>query len=358
MAQRILNFADGFESSSSPSSSGSTGGGGEVDNLGVSLSAGLFKITAADGTALSGSNMGTIKMRSTTDGMIKTLSVDSDTHSFEDANGTSDIVGEEFGTVASEAWTEDRPFYLYAVNTDDTNSGVYFAISPNPSAATTGSTTNDIGYQGNPSSTPSDKSMFFLTSDNVAVAGTLDKPVKLIAGIRMQKDGSDNWTVQTVSGASGDGICDHPYVSKSFTFPQGVNGADANSYLSTGGSSTIPTWATPGNFIFEYKVGIDGEVECIFSTISAGSMTAGTGVEQVNFHLPYKCTIPGGLNIDVGAYSATGGQDGDGKMFGLLVNNNNFVAVRDSTLSNILANDFSAVSDDISGQFRYRVFAE
>ena len=136
---------------------------GRTYNLGIDLSAGTLSIVSASGSALSATNFGYVVCPSNTGGLPAVIKVSGTDHFFVDDSGASDIVGEQFGVTSGVAWGSDRPFFLYFCNSDDTEAGGEFFISPAPNLTQSPATAN-IGYHANPMGTPSDHGAFFLTS--------------------------------------------------------------------------------------------------------------------------------------------------------------------------------------------------
>lgn len=181
-----------------------TGGLPDVgaNNLGATLASGQFKITDYTQTALGTDNYGWVCIPHSTGGRKVVLKTNAATHLFDDDSAaTSDITGEEFGTTAGTAHTVDREFHVYAVNGDNTDAGLLFAISPRGDATTTPATAN-IGYHGTPMSTPSDAGFFFLTSTDVTATHNA-KPCARIGSIMMTKTASDDWTVTALNTFTG-----------------------------------------------------------------------------------------------------------------------------------------------------------
>lgn len=333
---------------------------GTTLNLGMTLSSGTFSITSADGSALSSTNRGFVKMQSVTEGQTFIATLTSD-QSFEDDNGTSDIIGEEFGVTSGVAWNEDRPFYLYAVNSDDTNTGTLIALSPNPTAKVSPGS-NAIGYHGNPATNQADTNFFFLTATDVTTTHQ-DKPCQLIGGIRMRMSSSDDWTVQTLSSSLGDGIRLDPFVGSIFNMPLGQNGASSNNFF--GSDGTEPTWASPGAIEYKYSLGLDGFCDLTMATVSAGTVTNGSGGNGLNLALPYLVNqtyystnnrLPAGFYTVSGASQNTQGflqirLDATAYLSGKGVR----LAQGDST-SSILDDDFTSAGDDITASFKFKAF--
>lgn len=249
--------------------------GADVINVGMDLTAGVFKLVQADGTDFNVNQPGYIKLPSTTDGRYLYLKVREATHLFNDDNhASSDIVGEQFGEKTGVVAFE-RPFYLYAVNSDNTNSGLAFAISPNPTFVKSPATAN-IGYHGNPASTPSDNSMFFLTDTNVTATHNA-KPCVRIGGIRMSMSASDDWNVKTLDISEGDGIRPDPFANKPFL---------ADVYLEVS-SGTAPGFSAGTSY---YILKPDGL--CMMHFNLDALVVAGTGSAQIQAVLP----CPAGLD--------------------------------------------------------------
>lgn len=247
-----------------------------VYGLTLSLSAGIFKITCNNADC-TGANPGYVVMPATTQGQIITLRVDEATHLFEDDAGTSDIVGEEFGTTAGVAWGSDRPFFLYVVNSDDTDSGMAFAISPNPTAKQSPATTN-IGYHGNAAATPSDTNFFFLTSTDVTATHN-EKPALLIGSFVMTKSALDDWTVTAFTDYDGVGVYQN---GVTFTMPTGQMGSASGKYMIDNGG-TAPVFSS--NYA-AYSIGLDGQV--YFEVyLNADGGTDGAGAVESQVAVPY-----------------------------------------------------------------------
>lgn len=253
-----------------------------VYNVGLSLSAGRLKIVQADGTdfGTSPEDKGYVIMphATLTSGNNVKLDITTANNYFDDASATSDIIGEEFDTTAGTAWGNGRPFFLYACNGDntgDTNStGLKFFISPDPTLTKTSSSSNDLGYHGNPASTASDSSCFFLTSTDVTSTHT-SKPCILIGSVAMTKDASDDWTVDALGENYGIGI--YPW-HVMFVMPAAQMGAGAGKYTTGNG----PSWSST---IYRYKLGLNGQVSLLMKM--SGTCTNGSDSNSCAFAAPY-----------------------------------------------------------------------
>ncbi len=256
--------------------------------LSMTLSAGVFTIAGADGTALSASNPAYILMSAAAgSGTQKQIQLTSNFTLRDSASTSSDMIGEEFGTTTGVAWGNARPFYLYAVNTNDTTAGFFFALSPNPRARFAPDTAN-IGWKGVPAGTPNDINFFFLSSTTATAADGL--PCKRLGGFTMTKNTADDWAIGAITQSAGSGFREDPFVGQVFAMPTGQMGAGAGVFL----TSTGPTWASPSSIVYNYQMNLDGKVDIYFSTEPAGSCTNGsTGV--VRLHLPYSAVGIDGL---------------------------------------------------------------
>lgn len=255
-------------------------------NMGMNLSGGLFKLTRADGVAFSAANHGLVAMQSNANPGQTVLLKATGTYQFEDVNGTSDVTGMICGVTGNRAWDEDRPVYLYAVNSDDTDSGLEFAWSFRPNATRSPSTAAEIGYHGNPSTNDADSDFFFMTATNVT-SSHANKPCILIGGFRFQKPTTaEEWAVQVIDTSKGDGIRPDPFVDAVFKFPLGQMGADAGN-LFTAASGSGPVWTTPANIQAYYKMGLDGHCDYWGSTNNAGVVATTGHASDMRVFMPY-----------------------------------------------------------------------
>lgn len=312
--------------------------GNQARNLGLTLSGGTLTFTGQSAT-LSSTDYADFWVPSTTGGEKVQLKLTADVTLNDDANASSDLTGFTFGS-SPDAWVEDRPFFLYAVNSDDSDSGLALAISLNPVATVTPAATLN-GYKGNTPSTQSELNFVFL-SDSDLTSSHASKPCVRIGGIRMQKSGSNDWTIQSLSPASGDGIRKDPFKSKWFTFPVGQNGADVTYHILATVMGTPATWATPANIVYKYCLNIDnGFVDCGYDTSDAGNATAGSASTSVVIATPYnatpsdfasgtKATIEEQYSGNTGGYVTIGGSN---STVPLSITHDNVVSATDFSIS-------------------------
>lgn len=269
---------------------------GFATNIGMTLASGVLTITQADGAALStGADAGRIVLPSTTSGQLASLEVTSSSNLFEDASGTSDITGQEWGATTGVAWGNDRPFFIYACNA---SVGVRFFISPDPTKSVTPSTSAEHGYHGNPSSNNADTDIFWMSSADLT--GETGRPCVRIGGIRMQMNTSDDWTIQALDESKGDGIRHDPFVGKVFTFPTGQMGAASGVYFENSGG-TAPVFTKNEYF---YELSLNGELEVIVGFEGDGG-TDGSGAVNMKLAIPYvavELTTASGKELHSGGF--------------------------------------------------------
>ena len=269
---------------------------GFSENLGLSFSSSTLKVVQANGDDLIENSPGYVYIPSNTTGLTTRFKVNSPNHLFVDDTGTSDIVGEEFGTDAGTAWGNARPFFLYAVNSDDTDNGVAFAISPDWDINTTPATTH-LGYHGNPASTASDRNFFFLTDTDITTTHD-GKPCVCLGFFTMTKSSSDDWSVGSLSDIEGIGVDRlNSAFRVEFSMPLGQMGAESSNLFSAAGGSGEPTWATAGNMDRVYYILPGRKVLINYSTVGAGSCTNGSSSSDLWVHTPYE------IDGSIGSYS-------------------------------------------------------
>jgi hypothetical protein len=254
-------------------------------NIGVRLASGTFTVCGSNGVDLSTTNPGYVIIGSqVTPGRLVILRLTANQSFNDDAfSGTSDIAGEEFGTKAGTAWSNDRPFFLYALNRDDTAANMLFGLSPCPSLELSPSATGLIGYKLTPSATPSDSSIWLFGS-SLTTSNFTSRPVLRIGGIRMRKAvTTDDWTVQTLT--TSDGLKPTNYENTAFSFSAGECRASIAARFFT--AANPPTWATPASIVANYFMTMSGQVIINFDTTAAGDCTNGTGTAILQIAAPF-----------------------------------------------------------------------
>jgi len=316
-------------------------------NLGFILSGGTISTVGQNGQPLSNLNPAYVSLQSRLLFGVRKVFKITRTHSFnDDVNASSDIIGEEFGTKAGTAWQQTRPFYIYAINTDDSDGGVYFAISPNPARKDTATSIN-IALKSAPMSTPSDRGFFvWATTSEVTAATLAGKPCSRIGGIlATTKSSADDWTFANFF-AGPLGICPDPWNGRTFSVSAGdARGTSAARFFN---SINSPTWATNANIICSYLTFNDGKIIFRLNTADAGNCTNGTSGAVTTFCLPYFSVsniydVDGSGNFGYFRYVNAGANSGGGAV----QEANNEFSVRSPSFAQVLNNSWSNASDDI-----------
>jgi len=237
----------GHLTSSSLTSSLSNMSVGDVRNLGITLSSGTLIINAADGSALSSTNIGCVCCPSTTAGRAVVLSFTANVSFCDDAHAsTHDLAGILFGIDdVADLWNEDLPFFIYVVNKDDTAANAKFAISRNPCASKTPDTTNQMSYKSGGAPASNFQNVFVMI--HTTSTAYTDKPCVPIGAFRMQlTDAANNdWTISTLSINDGIGSS---YIDSTcatmYTLPTGQNGAETGKTWTSVDGATALNFAT------------------------------------------------------------------------------------------------------------------
>ena len=271
--------ADGFVIAKSGFTSG-------VTNLGLDYNGGtgVFTVTGADGTALSTTNPAFVTLQDEVDvGKLITVAVTEDQF-FVDDVGTSDIVGNLFGTTTGVAWADAMPFYLYAVINDDQDR-IAFGIGRIPMRTFSPAAAN-IGTSA--SATADTQGSLYLLEDSggpVTIADYDSNSALAIGTFRMVKSSADDWTVQSLGVTDGIGEFNERV---DFGFPTQQNGAAASSFFSSSvGGDTLPTF---NNNNANYRVHRTGFVQVLWGMDFASGGGVGSGL--LRFHLPFNSGYP------------------------------------------------------------------
>lgn len=248
--------------------------GGQVSNIGIAYSGGTFTVQGYDGTALSASNPGVVWLQDkTTPGRLRRYLVTANQTFTDGAAGTTD--NQRFGLTTGVNWSNDLPFFLYAV-TNDALDTINFMISRNP-CATSSPAAASIGKTG--AVVNVGQGDFFSLAD-VTVADYESNPCLCIGSFRMTFVGAtDSWTVSALSVSDGVGQFNDQTL---FTVPSGVNGAASGKYFQNNGG-TAPGFTTSN---YTYKLGRDGVIICFLSLDICN--VVGLGAVELRLMLPYQ----------------------------------------------------------------------
>ncbi len=273
---------------------------GGVSNLGIGYNGGtgVFTVFGQNGVALSASNPGYVTLpNSAIPGQLTTIPVTAN-QTFIDSNGASTIIGNLWNTTNALAYPLDLPFFLYAV-VNDAQTAISFMISRIPSVFVSPPSTK-IAVAGSAVAT-TQGSFFALGNPTVTLFD--GNPCICIGAFRMQKNSSNDWTVQTLSnGVTGignnvdaDGIGSFHSGSK-FQVATGQFGAATGSFFGANGG-TAPIW-TQQNIGF--TINKDGSV--LIDGLANTNTTPGAGAVAATLQLPFN-RLSGG---STGTYTSDG----------------------------------------------------
>ncbi len=243
----------------------------QVYNLRLTLGSGTIKLVGHNGSDLSSTNVGILRVPSDTAGLWNELLFTSSPDFNDSTNGTdSDFVGTgtmSWGTTAAVAWATDMPI-LFGVCTDGSTPIIVMARLPVP---TTGASSN-IGYKDNAPSAASQNNVIAWTGTNVTTTHA-NRKITWIGSFRIQKNSSDNWTFSTLD--IHDGILDFTnFGIRNFTMPISQNGAASGKYFKDN-TGTAPVF-TNNNSI--YNITMEGKVTFKFRHEADGGTDGATAV--------------------------------------------------------------------------------
>jgi len=257
---------------------------GQTINLGVTLAAGVFSITGADGAALSSANPGYVCVPSTTAGQNVTLKVTAPQSFNDDAHASSSLASLGFGITETVAWAQDAPFFLYVINRANSNidgedGSSVFAMARNFAMNTSPSAAGNIGDNATIAATDDQTSIVVM--QDVTVANYTSLGTMMVGALRMQwSTVTDDWTVQALSAT--DGIGQHAMDNAwntDWNFPQNQNGATAGSSFLT----DIIEFTTEG---YSYRINRDGSCTILIYWTGDGGGDGSTGSDAI-VALPY-----------------------------------------------------------------------
>lgn len=244
------------------------------ENIGISYSAGTFTVNSADGTSFSASNPGIVVLPSkATPGAFTKYSITAD-QSFIDDAGASEIIGNLFSLPTGVAFSNDIPFFIYAVTNDDEDT-IQFMITRVPHATSSPA----VASIGAPDDPVADTQGAFFSFDNIDETLYDTNPCACIGSFRMRMSASDDWTVQTLNNSDGIG-----QFQENVTFNlTATNFGTGSSTLILPNGGTSPTFTT---IAFEYFVSKNGQVDCLWS-LNGDAGTAGAGAVSSFIAIPY-----------------------------------------------------------------------
>jgi len=261
---------------------GTVSTGTEYINLGISLSSGVVTIHSADGTALSSTNPGYVRIKSyVNQGQVNTFKLTSN-YSFDE----SDLAGNTFGTTTSIAWANSMPLMIgFVIKSDDS------VCKP---VLCRGAWYSWVYVKGKPSDASADASNYaWCWDDSVTLADYDGMPVTWVGSISATKNSSDQWTIDSLSSWDGIGSFQE---ERRLVFPKGHGGAASGSYFLTGG--TDPAFAQEGYY---YWIDRTGTIKCVL--IQNNCNSGGVGANFIAHGLPFTSSLAGnGFNALCGTY--------------------------------------------------------
>ena len=248
-------------------------------NIGFTFAGGTFTMTAEDGSALSATNKGFVRVaKKSTPGTFLYIPIIAN-QTFIDSTGASTIIGNLFGLTTSIAHTNVIPFYVYGVvNTAETE--IAFMISRYPTTPVS-PVAAKIGQSG--SAIASTQGSFF-SLKSITATDFEQNPASRLGSFRMSMNASDDWAVSAL--ALNDGMGKYQENTR-FTMTKGQFGAKAANYFIDNGG-TAP--AIFGTSTLAYEIIDDIAHIDLFASFSAG----GVGAVVLTYKVPFKTSLGGG----------------------------------------------------------------
>jgi len=313
-----------------------------TENLGITYASSVLSVTGADGTALSATNPGYVTLQSkSSPGELITIEITAD-QGFIDDTGASEIIGNNFGTVAAVAWANAMPFYIYAVLNDDEDA-IAFMISRSPGYSFSYLTTGI----GTPSNAIADTQGSMFSFDNITVTEYDVNPCVMIGSIRMTKTTSDDWTVAALANTDGIGRFNE---ETAFAMPSGTQNASAGKYMLENGG-TAPVFTTN---IYTYTV--DSQSGEVLGTVNLSSDggTDGVGAVSAQIILPYLPKVGSAAPFNGTFWNVSAGSGTDLAM--LQIASTNLYAFIGLEAGAFAQNgNYSAGNRSIQGTFNYKI---
>lgn len=240
---------------------------------------GVWKLVDANGADFSEASPGIFVLPSISNPGTNVLLRLTTSPSFEDAAGTSDIVGQYYNTTTGVAWNNRRPIFFAGVNLDDVSEPV-IALTQDYARQKTPASSALIGYKGNPSSTQNQYAWWFITSDsNITTDADSEQPAHIFGCMEWVKNSSNDWTFQSIQHER-NGMYVFPWQTGAFyskvdaDFSGGIMGANGPGYSDV-----------ESKYCLEYG----GWVTDVFNMQT--SVTVGTGSAQSVVYLAYTASL-------------------------------------------------------------------
>jgi len=281
-----ISITNGDGTAGNPTISTNSTISGTATNIGATYSGSTFTITAQDGSSLSSTNFINLTVRnpSLTQQSIN-LKVTADISFKDSSSGSSNIIGNTFGTTSGLAWGLDIPFWVYAV-VNTAGNAVTFMLSRVP-ALILSPAAGKIAKSG--SAVASTQGSFFAIDSSITVANYASTPCFQIGWIQMTKNSSDDWLVTNIENFT---IKDYPQAF--FGGVTGHNGATAGFFYSSNGGDTLPVWSTNGNSYW-----VNGNT-CYVAYAMDNFVSGGVGTGILKLVLPLASAYSGNYASPVG----------------------------------------------------------
>lgn len=274
--------------------------GGWVSNLGLRYAGSAVTIYGGDNNNLSTSNPGYVIIPSKANPrFLKKYTITANQGFLDSTSGSSEIINNTFGLTTGVAYTDDIPFFIYAVGNDDEDA-IAFMISRVPNKKNS----PVLAEIGDPSSAVADHQYSFFSFDDIDESKYDENPCVCIGSFRMKMNGSDDWAfVNTATYRDGIGKYQEDTL---FDQPAGTFGNTAGKHFYDN-AGTAPVFTT--NYV-RYTISREGICHVYFALFGDGG-TDGAGAVTSIFFLPFQCLSLGdNVNAGTGIVSATGGTNG------------------------------------------------
>ena len=282
----------------------------EFQNLGFDSTAGRFQITQADGTELSAGSPGFVRVQDKSSfGLNQVVSL-TKPYKFDDDSHASihDIRGWHPFWNSGDNWNADRPYFVYVIQHDNPANDPAVAISQNPAAKVSPSSTQ-INVSGTINSNTQESFFLLEISDGsggwtTPTIGDYDEnPCTNIGSLRMQvtNTGDNDQSVSALDGFDGVGNYNE---EREFICPTPVMGS-YNEFFAihpgTGGQITF------NNGEARYKIQKDGMVD--FRSEWNQALTTNSSTSTLIMLLPYFIrSLSGDLPLGSAHAGAGGGR--------------------------------------------------
>jgi len=227
---------------------------GRVENLGLRQEDGVLVICGADGSDLGAANTGWVRIPGVVGGRTVELPLTANMEFDPSVHAT----GVGFGIDETRNWNKHVPFFIWAVNRNDTAEGLRLAVSRRFAALDSGPAKYLATYTSPPAE---DTQRVLLVLGDVDTSFYADRPVVLVGVFRMQYGATDSaWFVSLpfrYADGLGDAALEQTFAGE-FDMAPGQNGASQGKFFKANGG-TAPAW--PNGTWYAYRLEPTGHVE-------------------------------------------------------------------------------------------------